>query len=79
VGAVPNLGPVSGTVKWWKSAKGYGVVLTPDTEPKGIWVSFSHIDGDGPRELFEGEIVEIEYKPAQQDSFRFSAVRVRRG
>jgi cold shock CspA family protein len=58
---------------WSRSHPGHG------TEPKGIWVSFSHIDGDGPRELFEGEIVEIEYKPAQQDSFRFSAVRVRRG
>ena len=79
VDAPPKLGPVAGTVKWWKAAKGYGVVLTSDTAPKGIWVSFSDIDDDGPRELFEGETVEIEYEPAHQDSFRFRAVRVRRG
>jgi CspA family cold shock protein len=71
-----RLGPVSGTVKWWKSEKGYGVVLTPDTAPKGIWVSFSHIDAEGYRELIEGEVVEIEYEPAIQDSFRFRATRV---
>ena len=62
-----------------KPYHGYGVVLTPDTAPKGIWVPFSHIEGAGFRELVQGETVEIEYEPAQQDSFRFRALRVRRG
>ena len=76
---VPSrLGPVVGTVKWWKPDKGYGVVLTPETAPKGIWVSFAHIDGEGFRELVQGEAVEIEYQAANQDSFRFRALRVRR-
>lgn len=74
-----KLGPVLGTVKWWKRDKGYGVVLTPETAPKGIWVSFSHIEGAGYRELIEGETVEVEYEPAHQDSFRFRALSVRRG
>jgi len=68
---------VTGTVKWWKGEKGYGVVLTPDTAPKGIWVSFSHIEGEGYHALEEGEAVEIEYEAANQDSFRFRATRVR--
>jgi hypothetical protein len=42
-----RLGPVPGTVKWWKPEKGYGVVLTPETAPKEIWVSFMHIEGEG--------------------------------
>lgn len=71
-------GPVQGTVKWWKREKGYGVVLTPETAPKGIWVSFIHIEGEGFRELVQGEAVDIEYEPAMQDSFRFRATRVRR-
>jgi len=72
------LGPVPGTVKWWKGEKGYGVVLTPDTAPKGIWVSFSHIEGEGYQDLDQEETVDIEYEPARQDSFRFRATRVRR-
>jgi CspA family cold shock protein len=73
-----RLGPVPGTVKWWKPEKGYGVVLTPETAPKEIWVSFMHIEGEGFRELVQGEAVDIEYEPAMQDSFRFRAIRVRR-
>ncbi len=42
-----RLGPVAGTLKWWKRDKGYGVVLTSDTAPKGIWVSFMHIEARG--------------------------------
>lgn len=81
VNAPPQLGPVAGTVKWWNRYKGYGVVLTPDTAPKGIWVSFTHLEGETFetfRELVQGETVEIEYEPAHQDSFRFRALRVRR-
>jgi CspA family cold shock protein len=59
-----TLGPVTCTVKWWKGEKGDGVVLTPDTAPKGIWVHFSHIEGDGYRSLERGETVEVEYEAA---------------
>ena len=67
-----HLGPVEGSVKWWKREKGYGVVLTPDTAPKGIWVHFSVIDRVGFKELVQGEAVDIEYEAAVQDTFRFS-------
>jgi CspA family cold shock protein len=40
--------------------------------------SFIHIEGEGFRELVQGEAVDIEYEPAMQDSFRFRATRVRR-
>jgi CspA family cold shock protein len=67
-----------GVVKFWRDDKGYGVIETPETAPWGIWCSFCHIEGNGFRSLTVGERVEVRYHRANQESYRYVAVRVRR-
>ncbi|MGH2607386.1 MAG: cold-shock protein [Anaerolineales bacterium] len=45
-----------GTVKWFSRVKGYGFI-TPDGETKEIFVHFSGIEGEGYRNLEEGQRV----------------------
>jgi cold shock protein len=68
-----------GIVKFFKPDKGYGAIASPDL-PDGLdaWVHFSVIEMDGYRALNAGDEVEFDYEPAQQDSFRFRATRVRK-
>lgn len=68
-----------GTVKFFKPDKGHGAIASPDL-PAGLdaWVHFSAIEMDGYRVLNAGDEVEFDYEPAQQDSFRFRATRVRK-
>jgi CspA family cold shock protein len=70
---------VHGTVKFFKPDKGYGAITSPDL-PDGFdaWVHFSAIEMDGYRSLDAGDPVEFDYEPAEQDSFRFVAIRVRK-
>jgi cold shock protein len=46
----------TGTVKWFSRVKGYGFI-TPDGQEKEIFVHFSGIEGEGFRNLEEGERV----------------------
>ncbi|HYN06377.1 MAG TPA: cold shock domain-containing protein [Vicinamibacterales bacterium] len=46
--------------------------------PWDVWCHFSAIEGDGFRTLTAGERVEVEYVRANQESFKYLAVRVRR-
>nr|WP_290666784.1 cold-shock protein [Ardenticatena sp.] len=48
-----------GTVKWFNREKGYGFI-TPDNGSRDIFVHYSAIEGDGFRNLDEGEIVEFD-------------------
>jgi len=50
---------ITGVVKWFNNAKGYGFV-TPDEGDQDIFVHFSAIDMDGYRTLKEGQPVEFE-------------------
>lgn len=52
---------VTGTVKNWKEANGYGFLSRPG-EPD-VFVHFRQIDTPGRRELLEGETVEFEIVP----------------
>jgi cold shock CspA family protein len=45
----------TGTVRWWKSEKGYGRITADDGEI--LFVHFSGVIGDGYRELTEGDRV----------------------
>ena len=67
-----------GTVKWWRDAKGYGVITVKEIAPWDVWCHFSAIGGEGFRTLIQGEPVEVEYYRADQDSFKFVARSVRR-
>ena len=47
---------MTGTVKWFSRVKGYGFVA-PDDGGKEIFVHFSGIEGEGYRNLEEGQKV----------------------
>jgi CspA family cold shock protein len=49
----------TGVVKWFSRMKGYGFIL-PDQGEKEIFVHYSAIDGDGYRNLLEGDRVEFD-------------------
>jgi CspA family cold shock protein len=48
---------VNGTVKWFNGGKGYGFIARDDGED--VFVHYSAIQGDGFRDLAEGERVEF--------------------
>jgi len=50
---------MTGTVKWFNNAKGYGFVKA-DEKDEDVFVHFSAIDMDGYRTLKEGQKVQFE-------------------
>jgi CspA family cold shock protein len=46
-----------GVVKWFSRLKGYGFI-TPDDGEREVFVHYSAIDGEGYRNLYEGDRVE---------------------
>ena len=63
-------------MKFFKSEKGWGVIVSPDL-PSDIWVHFSHLEGPGFRALHAGDLVDFDAEAAQQDGFDFRATRAR--
>jgi CspA family cold shock protein len=49
---------ITGTVKWFSRVKGYGFI-SPDTGEKDVFVHYSAIQGEGYRNLEEGQRVEF--------------------
>ena len=49
---------VSGTVKWFNNAKGFGFITRQESEDD-VFVHFRSIQGDGYRTLNEGQAVEF--------------------
>jgi CspA family cold shock protein len=49
---------VSGTVKWFNNAKGFGFI-TREEGDDDVFVHFRSIQGDGYRTLSEGQTVEF--------------------
>ncbi len=49
----------TGVVKWFSRMKGYGFIL-PDHGENEVFVHYSAIDGDGYRNLLEGDRVEFD-------------------
>ena len=77
---IGTLAIAQGVVKWWRDDKGYGAIGCNHLDPWDIWCHFSNIEdtGTGFRSLTPGEIVEVEYMRADQESFKYVARRVRR-
>jgi cold shock protein len=50
---------MTGIVKWFNNAKGYGFVK-PDNREEDVFVHFSSIEMDGYKTLKEGQKVEFE-------------------
>jgi CspA family cold shock protein len=51
----------SGTVKWFSAEKGFGFITRPDGDD--VFVHFSSIQGEGYRNLEEGQNVEFDVTP----------------
>ena len=49
---------VSGTVKWFNNAKGFGFITREESDDD-VFVHFRSIEGDGYRTLNEGQVVEF--------------------
>jgi CspA family cold shock protein len=68
-----------GVVKFFKDEKGWGAISSDELPPGyDAWVGFWSIEGPGYRSLAEGDLVDFDYEPAIQDSFRFRATRARK-
>ena len=55
---------VTGTVKWFNGSKGYGFIARDGGED--VFVHYSAIEGDGFRNLYEGDQVEFEVEQGQK-------------
>jgi CspA family cold shock protein len=63
----------TGTVKWFNGSKGYGFITRDEGED--VFVHYSAIEGDGFRNLYEGDRVEFAVEDGQKGP---SATAVRR-
>ena len=50
---------VTGTVKWFNNAKGFGFITRGEDDSEDVFVHFRSIQGDGYRTLNEGQEVEF--------------------
>jgi CspA family cold shock protein len=55
---------VTGTVKWFNGAKGYGFITREEGED--VFVHYSAIQGQGFRNLEEGQRVEFDVEPGRK-------------
>lgn len=65
---------VTGQVKWFNNAKGYGFIGRD--EGNDVFVHYSAIIGDGYRSLQEGEPVEFEIVQGQKGPQAANVVRI---
>ena len=56
---------ITGTVKWFNDAKGFGFI-TPEDGSKDCFVHHTAIQGDGFKSLAEGQRVEFEVVQGQK-------------
>ena len=75
----PERTPTIGRVKFFRSDKGWGAIVTPSL-PHDVWVHFSSIEGEGFRSLDEGDPVEFTYEDCwgRQDSWHYRTTWCRR-
>ncbi len=54
-----RMSKLTGIVKWFSRLKGYGFI-NPDDGTQEVFVHYSAIEGEGYRNLYEGDRVEFE-------------------
>ena len=65
---------ITGTVKWFNSAKGYGFIAREGG--KDVFVHFSAVQMDGYRTLNEGDSVEFSIEDSQKGPQAVSVVKL---
>lgn len=65
----------TGTVRWWKTDKGYGRITADDGEV--LFAHFSALLVDGYKELLEGQRVSFVWRGGMADHGRHAADEVR--
>ena len=68
---------VTGRVKWFNAAKGFGFIEREGTAD--VYVHFSEIMGGGYRELVQGEDVEYSVKDSPRGLQACQVVRITKG
>jgi CspA family cold shock protein len=67
---------ISGTVKWFNGAKGYGFIA-PDGSEQDVFVHFSAIENvDGYRTLEEGDRVEFAVEETEKGPQAVGVIRL---
>ena len=66
---------INGTVKWFNGEKGFGFIA-PDDEGDDVFVHYSAIQGDGFRNLDEGDRVELAVEQGPKGLQAASVVRL---
>ncbi|MCP4547774.1 MAG: cold shock domain-containing protein [bacterium] len=65
---------VTGKVKWFDDAKGFGFIIQETGDD--VFVHFSQVEGDGFRSLGEGQAVEFEVKEGPKGPQAFEVKKV---
>jgi len=66
----------NGTVKWFNESKGFGFISNNDGSGD-VFVHFSSIQGEGFKNLIEGQKVSYDVEPDPKDNRKMRAVNVR--
>ena len=64
-------------MKHWYADEGWGLITSPDV-PGEVWAHFSALEGEGFRELNDGDAVEFSFQRANQEGYSYVARTVRR-